>query len=727
MLSVKRLTLLMLPAVLMLLAVACAEDPTATPTSEPPAPTATATTPPPEPTATATPVPTAVPPEPTPTVQEGVIEIEAIRYEDDLIELRVGPEPRFGYEANARIKSNEGGGWIIQLDVGDTLIVGEIEQSSSRSTLPHAFTAADLGVRFPLDAVEGGGTVSGWKFTFYDEGVYVIGDAHEHGKAFILVGDVEIGGYLPVTYTLDEIRVRDTIFELRMGDTIAWGYGDDPRSAESDRIRTDEVGDITITINLGDSLVFPDGLTGSGSSTETHFITIDELGINAEIAPGADTNAGLVMQPTETGTFRLYCSAHPDPAVHGNFFIVVNEPPAGGPEPVVYTLDQIRLRDAAIELRIGEEDALGFPAGERVTSADGNVVTITINAGDSLVFPAGFTGSGSNTETHYLTIDELGIDIAVEIGNRETALGFIITPAEPGIYRVYCSAHPDAHGDFTIVAEAVASGAPAPVNFVLQMVRVRDDIMDFRMGETTAWGYEAGMRVESGPGYDTDPGQDGVFLTINLGDSISFEQGINGSNGNTGTHFFTIDELGIDIELPPDGTDQAGEGFTITPAEAGNYRVYCSAHPDDHGIIYIIVVDAAAAPSAPASYPLDMVRVRDDIFDVRMGETAAWGYEAGMRVESGPGYDTDPGQKIVLLTINAGDSISFGRGINGSNGNTGTHFFTIDELGIDIELPPDGTDQAGEGYTIKPTEAGNYRMYCSAHPDAHGDLFIIVR
>ena len=102
-----------------------------------------------------------------------------------------------------------------------------------------------------------------------------------------------------------------------------------------------------------------------------------------------------------------------------------------------------------------------------------------------------------------------------------------------------------------------------------------------------------------------------------------------------------------------------------------------------------------------------------------------------------PGYDTDPGQKIVLLTINLGDSISFERGINGSNGNTDTHFFTIDELGIDIELPPDGTDQAGEGFTITPTESGNYRIYCSAHPDRnpddglrtrnHGDLFIIVR
>ena len=43
--------------------------------------------------------------------------------------------------------------------------------------------------------LEGGGDVEPWVFTFFDEGVYPVGDAHgdEHGKAFILVGDVEIG------------------------------------------------------------------------------------------------------------------------------------------------------------------------------------------------------------------------------------------------------------------------------------------------------------------------------------------------------------------------------------------------------------------------------------------------------------------------------------------------------------------------------------------------------
>ena len=61
---------------------------------------------------------------------------------------------------------------------------------------------------------------------------------------------------------------------------LAWGYNagetirSGPRGGDPGR-------DILVTINVGDALVFPNGLTSSGSSsTETHYSTIDELGIN---------------------------------------------------------------------------------------------------------------------------------------------------------------------------------------------------------------------------------------------------------------------------------------------------------------------------------------------------------------------------------------------------------------------------------------------------------------
>ncbi|MCH7857613.1 MAG: hypothetical protein IIB37_12745 [Gemmatimonadetes bacterium] len=329
MLSIKRLSLLVLSAVLLVLAAACGDDPTATPTMAPPDPAATPTTAP-DPTAT----PTTAPQEPTatPRAREGVIEIEAIRYEDGLIELRVGPEPRFGYEANARIKSNEEDGWVIRLDVGDLLVVGEIEQSSSRSSEPHSFTIKDLGVSFPLDESEAGGSITPWKFDFFDEGAYAVGDSHgdDHGTAWVLVGEAEIPmGTQPLVYTLDEIRVRDTVHELRMGDTTFWGYDAGLRVRTDDGdTGTRDVNDITVTIAVGDTIEFPDGFSGSSSNTETHFVTIDALGIDIEVAIGnRETALGFKITPTEVGTYLLYCSAHPD-SHGGNFFIVVTPPAA---------------------------------------------------------------------------------------------------------------------------------------------------------------------------------------------------------------------------------------------------------------------------------------------------------------------------------------------------------------------------------------------------------------
>ena len=123
------------------------------------------------------------------------------------------------------------------------------------------------------------------------------------------------------TYTLDEFKFRDGLMELRMGDTTAWGYNADERILSGPR--DDDPGrDVVMTISVGDAIVFPNGLTSSGSSsTETHFFTIEELGINEAIEPGTDTNFGYVLSPPEAGTYRIFCSAHPD--AHGNVTLIV--------------------------------------------------------------------------------------------------------------------------------------------------------------------------------------------------------------------------------------------------------------------------------------------------------------------------------------------------------------------------------------------------------------------
>ncbi|MCH7607440.1 MAG: hypothetical protein IIC94_02565 [Chloroflexi bacterium] len=346
MISLKRLSLLMLPAILMLLVAACGDDDptTAAPTATSPAPEPTATPEPaPDPTATPTtaPEPTATPtPEPEPEAPSGptTYTFGDFVLEDGKFELRMGATAYFGYDAEQRIPTIPGLIEIVfgPIQVGDTISFARCRQSGSRSTKEHRLTIDLFGLDHNLYGDTGGGpigdsddTSNNCEFTFNEPGEFIFYDStdpDDHGVAKVIVEGEAIAMSEPVVYTLDELRVRETVFELRMGDTIAWGYGDNPLSTDADRIRTDEVGDITITINVGDSLVFPDGLTSSGSNLSSHFITIDELGIDIEIPvdDGGGIQPGYTITPTEAGTFRLYCSAHPEPEAHGNFFIVVS-------------------------------------------------------------------------------------------------------------------------------------------------------------------------------------------------------------------------------------------------------------------------------------------------------------------------------------------------------------------------------------------------------------------
>ncbi len=87
----------------------------------------------------------------------GIVAVDEIKVEDGLYELRVGTEPLFGYEANARPKSTDVGGIVITMKVGETLKIGEISSSGSRSTMAHGFSIVELGVEFIIPAGESAG------------------------------------------------------------------------------------------------------------------------------------------------------------------------------------------------------------------------------------------------------------------------------------------------------------------------------------------------------------------------------------------------------------------------------------------------------------------------------------------------------------------------------------------------------------------------------------------
>ena len=458
---VRRLSLLILPAALMLLAAACGDDPTPTPTSPPP----------PEP-ATATPTPT---PEPRLAQEaDGTYVLRDFVVEDGSFELRMGDTANWGYGAGERPFTVHGLVEIVigPIKVGETVIFSSCRQSGDRSTKAHHMTVEGIGVDHNLDDAYGtggaavgdsGDPASNCEFTFDAPGEYIIDDSTdpgEHGVAkFVVEGGGEAVAAGPVTYTMEEFSVDDRIFEFRPAAAAsAWGYQD------GDQILTD-VNEVVITVNLGDRIVLEDGFHSSGSrSSGPHFFTITELGIDVELPQGQrDIMPGFTIEATVLGEFIMHCSLHPD--AHGiPMKLIVLDGGARRPDtgagatddggggaaaagPVTYTMEEFSVDDRIFEFRpAAAASAWGYQDGDQILT-DVNEVVITVNLGDRIVLEDGFHSSGSRSSgPHFFTITELGIDVELPQGQRDIMPGFTIEATVLGEFIMHCSLHPDGHG-----------------------------------------------------------------------------------------------------------------------------------------------------------------------------------------------------------------------------------------------------------------------------------------
>ena len=308
-----RLLAVALPFGVGLLAAACAADPAPTP----------------EPTATPTPTPTAMPtsasspsptaPRPLPPLAERcppgdgtVYEVAEFVVEDGVFELRMGPDAYWGYEPEQHV-SSLADGIVIELSPGDTLRIGTLRSSSSRSTMPHGITMVGLGVDIDLAPGE---SREGVEIAVCEVGTYAIDDFRDrggHGLADIVVKEPPPAVRGPIVFELDGWVVEDGLFQLRMGLEAYWGY------AVGDRPDTRGGSEIVMTARVGDTITFRLVRQSGGRSTKPHFFTIEGLGIDE---PLADANlAGYEIELDKAGTFFIDDSS--DPGVHGVAKIVV--------------------------------------------------------------------------------------------------------------------------------------------------------------------------------------------------------------------------------------------------------------------------------------------------------------------------------------------------------------------------------------------------------------------
>ncbi len=147
-----------------------------------------------------------------------------------------------------------------------------------------------------------------------------------------------------------------------------------------------------------------------------------------------------------------------------------------------------------------------------------------------------------------------------------------------------------------------------------------------------------------------------------------------------------------------------------------------------------MAVVAVRADSHGTTYVFADLIAEDGKFELRMGATAYFGYEAEQRIPTIPGLI-----EIVLGPIKVGDTLSFARCRQSGSRSTVTHRITLDVLGIDHLLddgrfgadPPGGavgdSDDPTNNCDFGPfTEAGEFLVYDSTDSDGHGVIRIIV-
>ena len=236
----KRAVVAFAPVLLALILSACSPEPTATP---PPAPTVTL--------AASIPTPRPLPQlaEPCAPGEGKVYEVDELVVEDGAFELRMGTEAYWGYEPNQRV-SSLADGIAIELNPGDTLRIGTLRSSSSRSTMPHGITMVGLGVDIELAP---GDSRAGVEIAVCEVGTYAIDDFRDrggHGLADIVVKEPPPVVRGPIVFELDSWVVEDGLYQLRMGLEGYWAY------AAGDRPDTRGGSEIVMTTQVGDTIRF---------------------------------------------------------------------------------------------------------------------------------------------------------------------------------------------------------------------------------------------------------------------------------------------------------------------------------------------------------------------------------------------------------------------------------------------------------------------------------------
>jgi uncharacterized cupredoxin-like copper-binding protein len=303
---------------------------------------------------------------------------------------------------------------------------------------------------------------------------------------------------------------------------------------------------------------------------------------------------------------------------------------------------------------------------------------------------------------HNFSIDALNIDVDIAPGATEQ----VVINAPAGEYEYYCNVpgHKQAGMAGTLIVSEDAAAAPAGAAKPAVSPAGAPEGTPVEQ-EATAPAAEATPAAASPAAADAAAAQTVEFVAYDIyfepnEVTIPANTDVTAVIANDGVapHNFSIDELGIDIDLPAGDTRE-----TVINAPAGEYEFYCNVpgHKEAGMVGTLIVTDDAAA--APATAEQDAAATPDAAEATPAGEeeqaAAEEGASEAVAVES---HDIffEPAE----LSIPADTDVT----VQLPNEGVTPHNFSIDELGIDVDIAPGATEE-----TVINAPAGTYEYYCN--------------
>jgi uncharacterized cupredoxin-like copper-binding protein len=183
---------------------------------------------------------------------------------------------------------------------------------------------------------------------------------------------------------------------------------------------------------------------------------------------------------------------------------------------------------------------------------------------------------------------------------------------------------------------------------------------------------------------------------------------VNLPNEGAAPHNFSVDELGIDVDIAPGATEQV-----VINAPAGEYEYYCNVPGHkEAGMVGTLIVTEDAAAAAPAENGAESAATPAG---ATAGEAslAAATPTAGGEEQAAAGAGAGEAIEVVSLDIffePSELSIPADTDVTVRLPNEGVtpHNFSIDELGIDVDIAPGATEE-----TVINAPAGTYEYYCN--------------